>query len=56
MPLPRVLGLPENSSGLATAARLAGRGRLDEETLSELLVPVGESERLLSGLGARALA
>ena len=49
--LSQVLGLPENSSGLATAARLAGHGRLDEETLSELLVPVGESERLLSGLG-----
>jgi len=49
--LSQVLGLPENSSGLATAARLAGHGRLDEETLGELLVPVGESERLLSGLG-----
>ena len=49
--LSQVLGLPENSSGLATAARLAGHGRRDEETLGELLVPVGESERLLSGLG-----
>ena len=49
--LTQVLGLPEDSSGLATAARLAGHGRLDDEALEALLVPVGPSERLLSGLG-----
>ena len=49
--LNQVLGLPEDSSGLATAARLAGHGRLDDETLEALLIPFGPSERLLSGLG-----
>lgn len=49
--LTQVLGLPEDSSGLATAARLAGHGRLDDEALESLLVPFGELERLLSGLG-----
>lgn len=49
--LTQVLGLPENSSGLATAARLAGHGRLDAESLEPLLVPVGRDLWLLSGLG-----
>ena len=49
--LTQVLGLPEDSSGLATAARLAGHGRLDDEAFEALLTPVGPSERLLSGLG-----
>lgn len=49
--LTQLLGLPEDSSALATAARLASRGRLDAETLDRILVPVSEGRRLLTGLG-----
>ncbi|MDO4899416.1 hypothetical protein [Actinomyces sp.] len=49
--LTQLLGLPEDSSSLATAARLASRGRLDAETLDRILVPISEGRRLLTGLG-----
>ncbi|PHP52379.1 AAA family ATPase [Actinomyces ruminis] len=49
--LTQLLGLPEDSSALATAARLAARGRLDAETLDRILVPISEGRRLLTGLG-----
>ena len=49
--LVQVLGLPEDSSSLATAARLASHSRLDTESLVGLLVPVGPGHSLLSGLG-----
>lgn len=49
--LVQVLGLPEDSSSLATAARLASHSRLDTESLVGLLVPVGPDHSLLSGLG-----
>ncbi|QHO91434.1 hypothetical protein CWT12_09115 [Actinomyces sp. 432] len=49
--LTQLLGLPEDSSALATAARLASRGRLDPEALGRILIPVSEDRRLLSGLG-----
>ena len=49
--LTQLLGLPEDSSALATAARLASRGRLDAETLDRILIPVSEGRRLLTGLG-----
>ncbi|MDO4242281.1 MAG: hypothetical protein Q4C85_00695 [Actinomyces sp.] len=49
--LTQLLGLPEDSSALATAARLASRGRLDDEALAQVLVPVASDQWLLSGLG-----
>lgn len=49
--LTQLLGLPEDSSALATAARLASRGRLDAEALGQVLVPVTPNQWLLSGLG-----
>ncbi|WP_258522174.1 hypothetical protein [Actinomyces sp. Z5] len=49
--LTQLLGLPEDSSALATAARLASRGRLDAETLDRILIPVSGGRRLLTGLG-----
>ncbi|WP_233187997.1 AAA family ATPase [Actinomyces qiguomingii] len=49
--LTQLLGLPEDSSALATAARLASRGRLDAEVLDRILVPVSDGCRLLTGLG-----
>lgn len=49
--LTQLLGLPEDSSALATAARLASRGRLDDEALGQVLVPVAPGQWLLSGLG-----
>ena len=49
--LTQLLGLPEDSSALATAARLASRGRLDAEALGQVLVPVTSNQWLLSGLG-----
>lgn len=49
--LVQVLGLPGDSSGLASAARLATHGRLDDEALARLTVPVSDDVELLSGLG-----
>ena len=49
--LVQVLGLEEDSSSLATAARLAARSRLDDEALESLLVPVCPGMSLLTGLG-----
>ncbi|WP_185732102.1 hypothetical protein [Actinomyces bowdenii] len=49
--LVQLLGLPDDSSALAGAARLATHGRLDAEAFSRFLTPVCEGVRLLSGLG-----
>ncbi|MBE6480933.1 MAG: hypothetical protein E7Z94_00870 [Actinomyces ruminicola] len=49
--LTQLLGLPEDSSALATAARLASRGRLDTESLDRILIPISADRRLLTGLG-----
>lgn len=49
--LVELLGLPEDSSSLATAARLAAHGRLDDAEFARLIVPVGAGVGLLSGLG-----
>lgn len=49
--LVQVLGLPDDSSGLAGAARLATHGRLDDEGLARLTTPVSDGVALLSGLG-----
>lgn len=49
--LTEMLGLPEDSSSLATAARLAAHGRLDDEALARLIMPIGAGAGLLSGLG-----
>lgn len=49
--LVQLLGMPEDSSALATAARLATHGGLDQETFRGLLVEVSAGVRLLSGLG-----
>lgn len=49
--LVQVLGLPDDSSGLASAARLATHGRLDDEGLARLMTPVSDGVALLSGLG-----
>lgn len=49
--LVQVLGLPDDSSGLASAARLATHGRLDDEALARLAIPVSDGVDLLSGLG-----
>ncbi|MDU0347420.1 hypothetical protein, partial [Actinomyces sp. MRS3W] len=49
--LTQLLGLPEESSALATAARLAARGRLDAEALERILIPITAGRHLLTGLG-----
>ena len=49
--LVQVLGMPEDSSALATAARLATHARLDAEAFERILAPAGPGTRLLSGLG-----
>ncbi|WP_159716983.1 AAA family ATPase [Actinomyces marmotae] len=49
--LVELLGLPEDSSSLATAARLAAHGRLDDAGLARLVAPIGAGVGLLSGLG-----
>jgi len=49
--LTQLLGTPEDSSALATAARLASRGRLDAEALGRILFPLGDGRSLLTGLG-----
>lgn len=49
--LVQLLGMPEDSSALATAARLATHGGLDQETFRGLLAEVSPGVRLLSGLG-----
>ncbi|MCL3792338.1 hypothetical protein H6X68_07060, partial [Actinomyces sp. 186855] len=49
--LAQMLSLPDGSSALATAARLASRSRLDAETFAGLLVPTGGEAEVLPGLG-----
>lgn len=49
--LVQVLGLAEDSSALASAARLASHGRLDDDALDHLVIPVHSNLGLLSGLG-----
>lgn len=49
--LVQLLGLPEDSSALASAARLATHGRLDDDALDRLVTPVRDNLGLLSGLG-----
>ena len=49
--LVQLLGMPEDSSALAGAARLATHGRLDAESLQRVLAPVGGGLSLLGGLG-----
>ena len=49
--LVQLLGMPEDSSALAGAARLATHGRLDAESFQRLLAPVGGGLSLLGGLG-----
>ncbi|WP_315583517.1 hypothetical protein [Actinomyces viscosus] len=49
--LVQVLGMPEDSSALAGAARLATHGRLDAESFQRVLAPVGAGVSLLGGLG-----
>ncbi|WP_309324179.1 AAA family ATPase [Actinomyces stomatis] len=49
--LVQLLGMPEDSSALAGAARLATHGRLDAESFQRVLAPVGGGLFLLGGLG-----
>ena len=49
--LVQLLGMPEDSSALAGAARLATHGRLDAESFRRVLAPVGGGLFLLGGLG-----
>lgn len=49
--LAQALSLPDGSSALATAARLASRSRLDAETFAGLLLPAGGQVEVLPGLG-----
>ena len=49
--LVQLLGMPEDSSALAGAARLATHGRLDAESFRRILAPVGGGLLLLGGLG-----
>ena len=49
--LVQLLGMPEDSSALAGAARLATHGRLDAEGFRRILAPVGGGLLLLGGLG-----
>ena len=49
--LVQILGMPEDSSALAGAARLATHGRLDAESFQRVLAPVGDGLSLLGGLG-----
>ena len=49
--LVQLLGMPEDSSALAGAARLATHGRLDAESFQRVLAPVGDGLSLLGGLG-----
>ncbi|WP_196716756.1 AAA family ATPase [Actinomyces trachealis] len=49
--LVQLLGMPEDSSALATAARLATHGGLDQQALDGLLTEVMPGVSLLSGLG-----
>ena len=49
--LVQLLGMAEDSSALAGAARLATHGRLDAESFRRILAPVGDELFLLGGLG-----
>ena len=49
--LVQLLGMPEDSSALAGAARLATHGRLDAESFRRILAPMGDGLFLLGGLG-----
>ena len=49
--LVQLLGMPEDSSALAGAARLATHGRLDAESFRRILAPVGDGLFLVGGLG-----
>ena len=49
--LVQLLGMAEDSSALAGAARLATHGRLDAESLQRVLATVGGGLSLLGGLG-----
>ena len=49
--LVQLLGMPEDSSALAGATRLATHGRLDAESFQRVLAPVGGGLCLLGGLG-----
>jgi len=49
--LVQLLGMPEDSSALAGAARLATHGRLDAESFQRVLAPVSGGLKLLGGLG-----
>ena len=49
--LVQILGMPEDSSALAGAARLATHGRLDAESFQRVLAPVEGGLSLLGGLG-----
>ncbi|WP_167145280.1 hypothetical protein [Actinomyces sp. ZJ308] len=49
--LVQLLGMPEDSSALAGAARLATHGRLDAESFQRVLAPVGTGLFLMGGLG-----
>ena len=49
--LVQLLGMPEDSSALAGAARLATHGRLDAESFRGILAPAGGGLLLLGGLG-----
>ena len=49
--LVQLLGMAEDSSALAGAARMATHGRLDAESLQRVLAPVGGGLSLLGGLG-----
>lgn len=47
----QMLDLPEEGSGLATAARLASHGRLDTEAFARLVTPMAPGREVLTGLG-----
>ncbi|WP_205570088.1 AAA family ATPase [Actinomyces lilanjuaniae] len=49
--LVQLLGMPDDSSALAGAARLATHGRLDAESFSRFLASAGTNLHLLAGLG-----
>lgn len=49
--LVQLLGMPEDSSALASAARLATHGHLDPTSFESLLAPVCPGVWMLSGLG-----
>ncbi len=49
--LVQALGMPDDSSALASAARLATHGHLDPTSFEALLAPVAPGVSMLSGLG-----